>query len=280
MKRLLIAVVFLIVVFAVSCSNSKKSSNDEMIVPDEDSSVDDSTDEDAVADDTENDENLNNDGDENDDFTNDDIQSDDFILDDDIIEPNDNDGGTCLLNTDCGDGSSFCKKAAGMCKFEGMCDTKPLGCDDNYSPVCGCDNETYSNECGANSAGNSAFYATACMSQLKKATIDFNYSKNLLDEDMEGKISMDLDTIVTELLILSTPDVHKSGSIANITVQFKGANGIYVEVKLAFQTDPFTTPPQDFTLKKSGGNMAKVITDSGSTVGFLTGDVTVTEYEV
>lgn len=278
MKKLLIALIFLTVVFAISCSNSKKSSNDEMIVPDEDSSVDDSTDEDTVMDDTENDGNVQNDDDQSDDFTNDDMQNDDIIPDDDGVVTNDNDPGTCLSNSDCTGESSFCKKAAGMCEYEGICDTKPLNCDENFATVCGCDNETYRNECGAEEEGFSVFYNTACLGQLKKATIDFNYSKSILDEDMEGKISLDLDTVLTDITILQTPDLQKSSNVGNVTVTFKGSNGIYVEVKIAFVTDPFSVP-QDFTLKKSGGNMAKVITDSGSTVGFLTGDLTVTEYE-
>lgn len=279
MKKVLITVTCFAIVFAVSCSNSTKKVNDETVVPDEDSVVDDNvTNDDSVSDDTvtdtENDENITNDGDQSDDVTNDEtVQNDD-----DNTVTNDDDPGTCILNADCGNGSLFCKKLAGMCEFEGMCEAKPAGCDENYAPVCGCDNETYGNECAANGAGNSVFYSTACMSQLKKATIDFTYAKNIIDEEMDGKVSMDLDTIVTDLLILSAPAVQKAGSIGNVTVQFKGANGIYVEVKLAFQTDPFSLP-QDFTLKKSGSNLGKVMTDTGSTVGFLTGDITVTEYE-
>lgn len=280
MKKVLIAVVCFAVVFAVSCSNSTKKINDGTVLPDEDSAVDDSfTNDDAAGDDNLNDDNAGNDDNSNDDFTNDDVQNDDSVQnDDDGVVTNDNDPGTCLENADCGSESLFCKKASGMCEFEGVCDPKPEGCDENFAPVCGCNKETYSNHCAANASGLSVFYSTACMHGLKNATVDFTYGKNLMNEEMEGKVSMDLDIIVTELLILSAPVVKKSGSTGNVTVKFNGANGIYVEVKLAFQTDPFSLP-QGFELKKIGSNLAKVMTDTGSTVGFLTGSLTVTEYE-
>ncbi len=46
----------------------------------------------------------------------------------------------------------FCKFDEGECETAdamGICTVIPGGCDDNLQPVCGCDGETYSNECFA-----------------------------------------------------------------------------------------------------------------------------------
>ncbi|MBN1653323.1 MAG: hypothetical protein JXA30_06055 [Deltaproteobacteria bacterium] len=44
----------------------------------------------------------------------------------------------------------------------GQCKTKPSICDDIFKPVCGCDGQTYSNACVANSAGISVDHTGDC----------------------------------------------------------------------------------------------------------------------
>ncbi|MFT7622377.1 MAG: hypothetical protein ACI9WU_001550 [Myxococcota bacterium] len=44
----------------------------------------------------------------------------------------------------------------------GTCIIKPLGCDDDYEPVCGCDGQTHSNACYANEAGTSVATEGEC----------------------------------------------------------------------------------------------------------------------
>jgi hypothetical protein len=70
-----------------------------------------------------------------------------------------------LLGLQCGQGE-FCAYAAdaacGAADQTGTCKARPDACADIYSPVCGCDDRTYANECEANGAGVSAATKGEC----------------------------------------------------------------------------------------------------------------------
>lgn len=72
----------------------------------------------------------------------------------------------CVRDQDCASGS-FCQFAAGTCPKRnsgatGTCTVIPQGCTQQYDPVCGCDNKTYSNDCFRQMAGVSLKSAGAC----------------------------------------------------------------------------------------------------------------------
>ena len=69
---------------------------------------------------------------------------------------------TCNDNADCT--TAFCLRAPGDCDGKGRCSEKPEACDADYTPVCGCDNQTYSNECDAAAAGVSIATEGECTS--------------------------------------------------------------------------------------------------------------------
>ena len=68
---------------------------------------------------------------------------------------------SCSTNDDCSD-DEYCEKPAGDCEGEGRCQLKPEVCTIAYDPVCGCDRQTYANDCQAAAAGVSVDYAGEC----------------------------------------------------------------------------------------------------------------------
>jgi hypothetical protein len=67
---------------------------------------------------------------------------------------------TCFSNQECGD-EDYCFFE--VCAQEtGLCLTRPLDCPDVYEPVCGCDQETYTNACYAAMYGASVDYQGHC----------------------------------------------------------------------------------------------------------------------
>jgi hypothetical protein len=72
--------------------------------------------------------------------------------------------GSTLCGPDmaCADGFFCDDSACGAADAAGTCQPRPEVCPEFYSPVCGCDGVTYSNECHANGAGTSAAFEGEC----------------------------------------------------------------------------------------------------------------------
>jgi len=67
----------------------------------------------------------------------------------------------CADAGDCNEGE-FCEYAAQMCGGRGVCRQLPVNCPDDVAPVCGCDLQTYPNDCTRQAASVSLLGWGAC----------------------------------------------------------------------------------------------------------------------
>lgn len=67
----------------------------------------------------------------------------------------------CTSSDDCS-ANQYCRFALGACGGTGSCEPRPKICTKEFEPVCACDQNTYSNACGAASEGLSILKRGRC----------------------------------------------------------------------------------------------------------------------
>lgn len=65
----------------------------------------------------------------------------------------------------CPEANQYCNYGEGRCQIadaDGVCETRPQACTEQFDPVCGCDNQTHGNACQAAAAGVSVLHKGEC----------------------------------------------------------------------------------------------------------------------
>ena len=80
--------------------------------------------------------------------------------------------GACAAAGGCKVGQSggcpagtFCEAVLGACGGDGKCVKQPMQCNNDYAPVCGCNGQTFGNECSRQKSGQSAKAKGECPKQ-------------------------------------------------------------------------------------------------------------------
>lgn len=188
----------------------------------------------------------------------------------------------CMTNDACAE-TEFCKKAEGVCgNYTGLCEPRPEACPMAFGmEICGCDGNTYIDECNAHAVGMNVAFSGACEDAVPRSSLTYSYRADGTPQ-VTAHIFMALG-IGETLSYSEASTVEKVNGIADIVLRVTygnfsapapGQENIIVQLSL-----PRTANVPYAVNIDGGGNYVRWLDAMGNTKGELVGVVTITAYD-
>lgn len=128
--------------------------------------------------------------------------------------------GHCRDNGNCA-WDFYCAKRPGDCNGIGNCMERPDICYDLWEPVCGCDGQTYSNECYAAAAGVNVNYVGPCDDNEFELDVLFKLKVGQTRKNPDENIAIELVKVLNDSRCPTDAQCEREGNAQAVFIFYK-----------------------------------------------------------